>query len=107
MIQPPSSRRFVLPETVILASVGCLDLMYTIYLLGSGQAWEANPLMASVLHNAGPPAFVAVKGLLLGGPLVIAEFARREREPFVRGALRVGIFLYITLFAVAFIRYNS
>jgi len=107
MDRPQRAKGFVLPETIALAMIGCCDLMFTIYLLATGQAWEANPLMASILHSAGPHAFIAIKGLLLAGPLAVAEFARREREGFVRAALRIGIILYLTMFAVAYIRNNT
>ena len=93
---------FVLPETTILALLGCFDLLSTIYFLATGQAREANPFMQQVLMETGPKGFVLVKALFLGGPLVIAEIARRERPEFVRKALRLGIVAYALLLIVAY-----
>jgi hypothetical protein len=96
---------YVLPETVILTVIGCLDLLSTIYFVATKQAFEANPLFARLLH-LGPWPFTLAKALLLAIPLAIAEYARRHNEPFVRAALRMGIILYIGLYAISFARSN-
>jgi hypothetical protein len=95
---------FVLPETTVLALLGCFDLMATIYFLGTGQAREANPFMQNVLLQAGPRGFVLVKALFLAGPLAIMEIARRERPDFVRKALRFAIVAYAAMLFVAYYR---
>jgi len=97
---------YVLPETTLLAVIGCVDLVSTAYLIATNQATEANPLMAGVLHIFGPRGLVAAKALLLAVPLTIAEFARKQRPRFVRNALRVAILLYLGIYAVAFVRYD-
>ncbi len=94
----------VLPETTVLALLGCFDLMTTIYFLSTGQAREANPFMQHVLMQAGPKGFVLVKALFLAGPLAIMEIARRERPVFVRNALRFAIAAYSVLLFVAYYR---
>jgi hypothetical protein len=106
MIQRPAAARYVLPETTALAAIGCLDLLSTVYLLATHQAHEANPWMSGILTSFGPGGFVAFKALLLGGPLAIAEIARRKREAFVRTWLRIGIALYLGFYALFFLRYN-
>src|SRR5689334_3154180 len=108
-MERPEQRRdpkpgFVLPETTLLALLGCVDLLSTIYFLATGQAREANPLMQSVLVQTGPKGFVLVKALFLGGPLVIAEIARREHPEFVRKALRIGIAAYALLLIFAYLK---
>jgi hypothetical protein len=99
-----SLSRDVLTETKILAAVGCLDLLTSVYFLATGMAYEANPLMASILEHMGPRNFVTAKALLLGAPLVIAEMARRRRPFFVRAALRLCIVLYACMLAIAYLR---
>src|SRR5438105_2321576 len=96
------SERYVLPETTVMAVIGCIDLLTTVYLIGSGEAREANPLFAQLLWMLGPRAFVAAKALLLAGPLTVAEMARRRNPIFVRAALRIGIILYLGLYAYGF-----
>lgn len=98
--------RYVLPETTLLAVIGCLDLLSTIYLLATHQAWEANPIMANLLNEYGPMGFILFKALLLGVPLTIAEFARKSRPQFVRAALRVCIVLYLGIYGLSYLRYN-
>ena len=86
--------------------IGCLDLVTTIALIASGRAMEANPFMASLLHAYGPLGLILGKVCLLAGPLVVAELARKRNPAFVRGALRVAILLYLTLYFVGFLRLN-
>ena len=98
--------RFVLPETTLLAFIGSLDLFTTMFLIASGQAWEANPFMAPLLHAYGPRGLILGKFFLLAGPLVVAESARKRNPAFVRKALRVCILLYVLLYFVGFARLN-
>ncbi len=97
---------YVLPETTAVALIGGADLLSTVYLVATRHAYEANPLMASVLHSFGPWGFAFAKFLALAIPLSIAEYARRYRPAFVRSALRVAIAVYVGAYALAFIRYN-
>ena len=97
--------RYVLPETVLLTLIGCLDLLSTIYFVATKQAFEANPLFARLLY-LGPWLFTLAKALFLAIPLAFAEYARRHNEQFVRLALRLGIILYLGLYAIAFAKSN-
>lgn len=101
------SAGIVLPETTALALIGCLDLVTTVFLIASGRAHEANPVMAGLLQTYGPQGLILGKVLLLGGPLVLAELARKRNPTFVRTALRIGIVLYVTLYVVGFARINE
>lgn len=98
--------QYVLPETTALVVIGCLDLLSTVYLVGTKRASELNPLMLWLLQTFGSNGFVLGKALLLGIPLMIAERARRHSPAFVRRALRIGIVLYLGLYAVGWLRYN-
>lgn len=102
-----ASRRFVLPETVAIAAIGLADLLWTVYLVGTRRAFEANPLMAGVLRAWGPTAFVWVKAALLGIPLAVAECARSRSPRFVRDALRIALATYLLVYGVAWLRYNT
>jgi hypothetical protein len=102
----PIQAGYVLPETTALALIGCVDLVTTIALIATGQAGEANPLMANLLHGYGPGGLILGKVALLAGPLVVAELARKRNPAFVRAALRIGIVLYLTLYVVGFSRIN-
>jgi len=97
---------YVLPETTALAMIGCIDLVTTVFLIGSQQAGEANPLMAGLLQAYGPGGLIAGKFLLLAGPLIVAELARKKNPRFVKSALQAGIILYITLYIIGFTRLN-
>jgi hypothetical protein len=101
-----ASSRYVLPETTLLMVLGCLDLLSTLYLLAVGPVHEANLLFAGILQAFGPIGFVLAKALLLGGPLTVAECARKRNEPFVRSALRIGILLYVGFYLINFLRFN-
>jgi hypothetical protein len=76
--------QYVLPETTALVVIGCLDLLSTVYLVGTKRASELNPLMLWLLQTFGSNGFVLGKALLLGIPLMIAERARRHNPAFVR-----------------------
>lgn len=101
-----ASSRYVLPETTLLMVIGLLDMLSTIYLLATGQMREGNPLFDAILHTFGPVGFIAFKALLLGGPLALAEWARKHNEPFVRSALRMGVLLYVGFYLINVARLN-
>ena len=105
--QPPRRiPRYVLPETVIFAVIGSLDLFSTMYLIATNKAVEANPIMASVLDAYGVWGFAIAKGLMLGIPLAGAEWARKTHPVFVKWALRAGIAGYLAIYIFGSIQYN-
>ncbi len=95
---------YVLPETTAIVAVGCFDLLSTVYFVATKQAVEANPLFASILRGYGPVGFVTMKALLLGVPLIIAEWARRKSPRFVRNALRVCLAAYVGMLLLAYLQ---
>jgi len=101
-----SKSGYVLPETTLLAVIGGIDLLSTIYIIATNRGHEANPLFAYVLETMGPTGFVLAKALLLGVPLTVAELARKRHDAFVRRALRIAIVGYISLYVLTFVRYN-
>lgn len=98
---------YVLPETTLLAVIGLADLLSTVYWIATGHAVEANPFMGRVLRTLGPWGFSILKAVLLGGPLAIAEWARRRHPRFVRWALRAAIVLYVGAYAINWVRANG
>ena len=86
--------------------IGLLDMLSTLFFLATGQAREANPLFDGILRTFGPLGFVVFKAVMLGGPLTLAEWARKHNEPFVRSALRIGILLYVGFYLLNFARLN-
>ncbi len=101
--EPDRPNSFVLPETTILAVTGLLDLLSTLYLIGTGQAHEANPLMAGIFAQYGAAGFALFKAIALGIPLTIAELARKKHPQFVRNALRLGIVGYLGMYALIYL----
>lgn len=93
--------RFILPETMALAAIGCLDLVFSSLLLAAGLAYEANPLFRVVLAEMGAPGFVLLKFGMLAGPLALAELARSRNERLVRMLLRVCLAAYTAILIVA------
>lgn len=91
----------VLPETLLVAALGCVDLLGTTYLLATGQAAEANPLMRWVMERSGPAGLAAVKGSLIGLPLLVAEAVRPRNRRFVRAALRIAGAVYALMLLAA------
>ena len=77
-------------------------MLATVYLLATHRAAEGNPVMAGILAQYGPAAFIGLKVLLLAVPLVIAEYARRHSPDFVPRALRIGLIAYVVLLLFAY-----
>ena len=95
----------VMKESVILIGICLVDLLATLFLLGSNQAVEGNPVMAFYL-NSGTSVFVMAKLLLLFLPIFIAEWCRQYRPMFVQRMLRAAIFGYVGIYVVLFLGVN-
>jgi hypothetical protein len=106
LTKAPKQAAGVLPESVGLAVIGCIDLLSTAYLLSTEGAAEGNPAMAWVLTRWGSTALYTCKALLLGGPIALLEGVRRRRPELARGALRTAVIAYAIVYGTAFIRYN-
>ncbi len=99
---PVPRPRYVLPETRALASLGCADLLATVYLVATNRAHEANPLAVSALNAYGPVGLVLFKVILLAIPLTVAELYRPYKPALVTLGLRVVLLVYLFMLAMAY-----
>ena len=99
--------RGIAVESYVMASICLADLATTLFWVSYRNASEGNPLMAFFLHAGGTPAFIAAKLVLFLAPLFIAEWARRRSPRFVRGALRLTILAYLTLYVFGVAQING
>ena len=89
-------------ESYILLAICMMDLLATIWLVGTQRATEGNPIMEFYLHK-GTGMLVAMKVTLVAMPLFIAEWCRRQRPEFVRRMLRLTIAVYLGIYMIAFV----
>ncbi|MGC8666901.1 MAG: DUF5658 family protein [Chthonomonadales bacterium] len=92
-------------QTLVLAGIGLADLCFTLWLINTFNAWEANPLMEAALRR-GLHTLVAVKLALLLLPLAFLEWAWRRRPAFVRRAANFAIVGYLAVFTLGIARAN-
>ena len=97
--------RRIAPESWIILTVGMIDLVTTLILIGTHGAREANPIFQRYLEH-GVADFVLAKLALLLGPLFILEFARRQRPRFTSLASRFAIAAYLVIYVVGIARLN-
>ena len=97
----------ILQETAILALICLADLMWTIWLLATGTAVEANPILRFYLHYGGLSCFTAAKILLCGGPLLVLELLRARRPAFTQSLLRAAIVIYLVGYTVGVLHVNA
>jgi hypothetical protein len=93
-------------ESLVLAVICAVDLLSTLWLVGAGQATEANPVMAYYINTGGAVAFTGAKILLFGGPLFTLEVLRRRKPQFIRTMLRAAVVLYLVVYCVGVWRVN-
>src|SRR6266699_2705460 len=92
-------KRRVAVESVIILAIGVIDLVTTLVWVRQAGAREANPIFRSYL-DLGTPYFIAAKMLLLAGPIILLEWARRRRPAFTRLASRFAIAAYAFAYVV-------
>jgi len=92
-------------QTLVLAGIGLLDLVSTLWFLHRHGAAEANPLMAYFLAK-GTLAFALAKFGFLAVPLAVLEWAGRRQPAFVRRAANIAIISYVTLYFWGVARIN-
>ena len=92
-------------ETWILIVIGIADLISTIFFIQRHGASEANPLFRHY-WQMGLPQFIAAKIALLGAPLMILEWARRQKPKMVARALRCAIAGYVLMYGIGVARLN-
>jgi hypothetical protein len=93
-------------ETWALALICAADMVLTAWLVGTGQAKEANPIMRFYL-DLGTSVFVAMKTLLFVAPLFVLELIRRRRPRLVQTLLRLGIALYLIVYSMGVLHVNA
>lgn len=93
-------RREVLPESLGLAMLCLIDMILTLWVVESGLAIEANPIMR-FYYDISPLAFAMAKTFLFVGPLFVLERLHERNPRFIRGLLRVAVVLYATLYVSA------
>lgn len=92
-------------ESIWIAIIGLADLTTTMLWIHFHGAEEANPVFAHYL-KMGIVWFALAKLLLLAGPIVLLEWARRRKPTFTRYASRFAIGAYCGLYAVGFMHVN-
>lgn len=101
----------ILIETRVLLLIGLIDLAITLilfYLSGCSELIETNKLFRAVLSN-GPLVFASVKIGSMLFFLSIIEYVRQKRlveEKTVKRYLKIGIIVYLSLYAVFVIKTN-
>lgn len=92
-------------ETWILIAIGIADLISTIFFIQRHGASEANPLFRHY-WQMGLPQFITAKVALMGAPLLILEWARRQKPRLVSRALRCAIAGYVLMYGIGVARLN-
>ena len=89
----------LLRETWIVGIIATLDCLSTIYLLRTGKAVEANPLLAHIVAWS-LLAFFLVKMSFVIAPLVGLERIRRMpgKEQLVKRMMRGGLVAYMVIY---------
>lgn len=97
----PRGRRIHL-STVLLITIGLIDLVSTIAWLGLG-GHEGNPIFRNLL-NHGVPAFAIGKLAFLAGPIAILEFARRRAPHSAEAGTWIAFGFYAFLWGLQVLR---
>jgi hypothetical protein len=96
----------ILPETAILLLICMADMIQTVYVVGSGQAIEANPVLAAAMDYS-PWAFMGLKSVTFLAPLGAVELLRPRSPNFIRLALRLGALAYLAVYLVGTLHINN
>lgn len=102
--RPREAPMRLLWETWIVGIIATLDCLSTIYLLHTGKAVEANPLLAHVAAWSLTAFFFLKMGLVIA-PLWGLERIRRTpgKERFVRLVMRLGLIAYLVIYLGAMV----
>jgi len=92
-----TTKRFVLPETVLLVALCTWDMLYTLYCVRTGLAHEENPMLRSSIASS-DTAFLIVKGSTFLIPILLLELIRTIRPRFVTFMMRFGFLAYALLY---------
>jgi len=81
---------------IILCAV---DMYTTIYWVKTGQATEANPLLAWTFHMH-PLVFVLVKAGSFLPTMILASYMARKHPRVVTGLLRFVLLAYVAIYLI-------
>jgi hypothetical protein len=95
-----SRRRPSLIESRILAFLCLADMIVTLWVVESGMAMEANPIMR-FYYDISPLAFACAKTLTFVGPILILEQLYDRNPRFIRALLRGALALYVAIYVGA------
>src|SRR5258708_25191072 len=104
-IASDSQRMKLSKESILLISIGALDLISTLIWVGEHGAQEANPIFQHYLEM-GPVWFAVMKIVMLAAPIYLLEWARRRRPVFTRLASRFAVCAYLTMYVVGVAKLN-
>lgn len=93
-------------ESTVLALICTADMIYTLWLVASGAATEANPIMGFYFEHS-QNAFVGAKTLLIVGSICALEILRRKRPRTVQPIIRMGLVLYVVFYGIGLWYANS
>lgn len=96
----------VLPETFLLLGICMFDMLQTVYVVRSGLAIEANPVLASAMSYS-PWAFISLKSVTFLAPLGAVELLRPRNPGFVRLALKFGAYGYLLVYLFGTLHINK
>ena len=85
-------------ETIMLALIAYADTVSTLWLVNTGVAVEANPVMAYYLSQ-GALWFIAIKLLMLL-PAFVVDINKSHNPRRVRWSLRAALILYVGIYGV-------
>ena len=93
-------------EAVALSALCLADMGSTMWLVLSGVAVEANPIVGYYMSH-GTWVFAAAKVFMLVGPLIVLEWIRQQKPLFVRNMMRVGLVLYLLVYTGGILTLNT
>ena len=93
-------------EAAALSALCLADMGSTIWLVKSGLAVEANPIVGFYMSH-GTWVFAAAKVFMLVGPLIVLEWVRQKKPLFVRNMMRAGLVLYMLVYTGGILTLNT
>jgi hypothetical protein len=93
-------------ESLVLFIICLVDTLLTVVLVSAGVATEANPLMARCL-DVGYTFFCAVKLIVVGITIAVAESYGRRHPEFARRIMRTAVVVYAGVYIMLFVAVNS
>ena len=83
-------------ETIMLALIAYADTVSTLWLVNTGMAVEANPVMHFYLQQ-GALAFIGIK-MLMVMPAFVVDLNKSKNPRRIRWSLRAALILYVGIY---------